>query len=119
MAKVLICDDAMFMRSTLKRIVQEAGHTVIAEADDGKECIEMYQMFHPDIVLMDITMPDMNGIEATQKITDIDKNAKIIMVSAMGQEQMVFAAIKAGAKDFIVKPFEAQRIVDCIGKYVL
>lgn len=119
MAKILICDDAMFMRQTLRRIVQEAGHSVIAEAADGAECIEMYQMFHPDIILMDITMPDMDGIEATQKIMAVDKNAKIVMVSAMGQQQMVFAAIAAGAKDFIVKPFEAQRIIDCIGKYVL
>lgn len=117
MAKILICDDAAFMRQALKQIVVPAGHEVIAEAADGNECILQYIKHKPDIILMDITMPDMDGITATQKIMEVDSNAKIIMVSAMGQQAMVFSAITSGAKDFIVKPFEPERIIQCIEKY--
>lgn len=118
MAKILICDDAAFMRQTLIQILRPTEHEVVAEAADGRECIEKYELYKPDIILMDITMPDMDGIEATQKIMAMDKNAKIIMVSAMGQQAMVFSAITSGAKDFIVKPFEPERIVECINKYI-
>lgn len=118
MANIMLVDDAAFMRQSLLRIVSAAGHTVVGEAGNGAEGIEQYQICKPDIVLMDITMPDMDGIEATQKIKAIDPNAKIIMVSAMGQQEKVFAAIAAGAKDFIVKPFEASKIVSCIQKYL-
>lgn len=118
MANIMLCDDAAFMRLTLKKIVEGAGHTVVAEAANGFEAIENYEIYRPDIVLMDITMPDMDGITAVSRIKQIDGAAKIIMVSAMGQQDKVFAAIAAGAKDFVVKPFESQRIVDCIKKYV-
>lgn len=118
MAKLLLCDDAIFIRGTIKQIVEKDGHSVIAEASDGTECIQQYQIYKPDIVLMDITMPDMDGITATKKIMEIDPNAKIIMVSAMGQQAMVFSAIEAGAKDFIVKPFQPEKILNCIRKYL-
>ena len=118
MAKILICDDAAFMRQALIQILKKTEHTVVAEAENGLDCIEKFGTYKPDVVLMDITMPDMNGIEATQQIMAMDKNAIIIIVSAMGQQAMVFSAITSGAKDFIVKPFEPERIIECIAKYV-
>lgn len=118
MAKILICDDAAFMRMTLVKIVEGAGHTVVDQAGNGRDCILKFKEWHPDIILMDITMPDMDGIEATKEIVALDPTVKIIMVSAMGQQEKVFAAISAGAKDFVVKPFEPHKIVECIGKYV-
>lgn len=118
MASILICDDAAFMRQTLIQILRKTDHTVVAEAENGLDCIEKYETYKPDVVLMDITMPDMDGIEATQRIVALDKNAKIIIVSAMGQQAMVFSAITSGAKDFIVKPFDPERIIECINKYV-
>lgn len=118
MAKILICDDAAFMRMTLVKIVEGAGHTVVDQAGNGRDCILKFKEWHPDIILMDITMPDMDGIEATKEIVALDPAVKIIMVSAMGQQEKVFAAISAGAKDFVVKPFEPHKIVECIGKYV-
>lgn len=118
MAKFLVCDDAMFMRHTLTEILKEVGHTVVAGAATGAECINLYQRLQPDIVLMDITMPDMDGITATREIMKINPKAKIIMVSAMGTQDKVFEAISAGAKDFIVKPFEKSKFLSCIAKYV-
>lgn len=118
MAKILLCDDAAFVRQTIARILKPTGHEVVGEAANGKECIQLYKVVKPDIVMMDITMPDMDGIEATKHIVAHDPNAKIIMVSAMGQQEKVFAAIAAGAKDFIVKPFEPSKIISCIRKYV-
>lgn len=118
MAKIMLCDDATFMRLTLKKILEGVGHEIVAEAGNGLEAVENYDIFHPEIVLMDITMPEMDGIEAVKEIKKIDPAAKVIMVSAMGQQDKVFAAIAAGAKDFVVKPFESQRIIDCIKKYV-
>lgn len=118
MASILICDDAAFMRQTLIQILRKTDHTVVAEAENGLDCIGKYETYKPDVVLMDITMPDMDGIEATQRIVALDKNAKIIIVSAMGQQAMVFSAITSGAKDFIVKPFDPERIIECINKYV-
>ena len=118
MATIMICDDAAFMRLTLKKIVEGAGHKVVAEAQNGIEAVENYDIFRPEIVLMDITMPEMDGIAAVKEIKKSDESAKIIMVSAMGQQDKVFAAIAAGAKDFVVKPFESQRIIECIKKYV-
>lgn len=117
MARILICDDAAFMRMTLVKIVEGAGHTAVAQASTGKECIEMYSLFKPDIILMDITMPDMDGITATKNIVALNKDVTIIMVSALGMQAKVFEAIAAGAKDFIVKPFEPDKIVSCIAKY--
>ena len=112
MANVLVCDDAAFMRMTLIKILKEAGHVTVGEAVNGIEALK------PDIVLMDITMPDRDGLEATHDITTYDPNATIIMVSAMGQQEKVFAAIANGAKDFIVKPFDPDKIVQCIAKYI-
>lgn len=118
MAKILIVDDAMFMRAAVKKTVEEAGHIVVAEAGNGMQAIEQYSAAGPDLVLMDITMPDMDGIEATKRIIAIDPEAKIVMVSAMGQMEMVVRAINAGAKDFIVKPVDADKLKSCVKKYV-
>lgn len=118
MARILLCDDATFVRQTIAKILMTTEHEVVGEASNGKECIQQYKLCKPDIVMMDITMPDMDGIEATKQIVALDEHAKIIMVSAMGQQEKVFAAIAAGAKDFIVKPFEPSKIISCIGKYI-
>ncbi|MCR4650445.1 MAG: response regulator [Lachnospiraceae bacterium] len=117
MAGLLICDDALFVRGALSKIVTEDGHRVLAEASDGEEAIRLYKAYKPDLVMMDITMPDMDGIQATRKIIAFDPNAKIIMVSAMGQMEKVVEAITAGATDFIVKPFDEEHVKECIKKY--
>jgi len=114
--KVLIVDDAAFMRMLLKDIVTKAGYEVVGEASNGAEAVEKYKELKPDIVTMDITMPEMNGIEATKEIMKLDPNANIIMCSAMGQQMMVVEAIQAGAKDFIVKPFQQGRVVEALSK---
>jgi two-component system chemotaxis response regulator CheY len=116
MSKVLIVDDAAFMRMMLKDILEKNGFEVVGEAPNGLKAVELYQNVRPDIVTMDITMPDMDGIEAVKKIKSIDSAAKIIMCSAMGQQNMVMEAIKAGARDFIVKPFQGDRVVEAIKK---
>lgn len=112
--KILICDDTMFMRTVLKNLLSESGYEVVGEAENGKIAIKKFKEFKPDLVLMDITMPEMDGIEALQEIMKIDSTAKVIMCSAMGQEKMVAAAIKGGAKDFVVKPFENERVIQAI-----
>lgn len=114
--RILIVDDAAFMRMLLKDIITKGGYEVVGEASNGAEAVEKYKELKPDIVTMDITMPDMNGIEATKKIMEIDPNANIIMCSAMGQQMMVVEAIQAGAKDFIVKPFQQGRVVEALSK---
>ena len=116
MNKVLIVDDAAFMRMMLKDILEKNGFQVIGEAANGVKAVELYESLSPDIVTMDITMPDMDGIEAVKKIKAVDSTAKIIMCSAMGQQNMVMDAIKAGARDFIVKPFQGDRVVEAIRK---
>lgn len=118
MASILVCDDAAFMRMTLIKILKEAGHEVIGEAANGIEAFERYKVLKPDVVLMDITMPDRNGLEATKDITEYDPEATVIMVSALGQQDKVFTAIANGAKDFVVKPFEPDKIIQCISKYI-
>ena len=118
MASILVCDDAAFMRMTLIKILKEAGHDVIGEAANGIEALEKYKVLKPDVVLMDITMPDRNGLEATKDITEYDSEATVIMVSALGQQDKVFTAIANGAKDFVVKPFEPDKIIQCISKYI-
>lgn len=114
--KILICDDARFMRNYLKDIVEAEGYEVIGEAINGQTVIDLYKELKPDIVLMDITMPLKSGIEAVEDIISFDPNAKIIMCSAMGQDIMVIEALKAGAVDFIVKPFQAKSIIEAINK---
>lgn len=111
--KILIVDDASFMRMMLKDILSKEGYAII-EAVDGKDAVEKYKIEMPDIVTMDITMPNMTGIESLKEIKKLDSHAKVIMCSAMGQQNMVIEAIQAGAKDFIVKPFEAERVKNAI-----
>ena len=115
---ILICDDAAFMRMMIKDILTKDGYTVIGEAANGAEGVEKYSQLKPDLVMMDITMPEMNGIEALKKIKEGDASANVIMCSAMGQQAMVIEAIQSGAKDFIVKPFQADRVLEAIKKVV-
>lgn len=116
MAKILITDDAAFMRMQLKNILTKLGHEVVGEAENGFVAIEKYKELNPDLVTMDITMPELNGVEAVKGIKKIDAQANIIMCSAMGQQSLVIEAIQAGAKDFIVKPFTAERIEEAVEK---
>ncbi|AYD40724.1 response regulator [Clostridium fermenticellae] len=116
MAKILIVDDAAFMRMMIKDILEKNGFEVIGEANNGAKAVELYKKEKPDIVTMDITMPDMDGIEAVKAIKAFDPEAKIVMCSAMGQQTMVMDAIKAGARDFIVKPFQPDRVLEAIKK---
>ncbi|KAB2337520.1 response regulator [Cytobacillus depressus] len=114
--KILIVDDAAFMRMMIKDILSKNGYEVVAEAADGAQAVEKYKETQPDLVTMDITMPEMDGISALKEIKKMNPNAKVIMCSAMGQQAMVIDAIQAGAKDFIVKPFQADRVLEAIGK---
>lgn len=111
MASVLIVDDAAFMRLTLKQMIEAHGHSVAGEAADGKEAVRKYIEVKPDVVMLDITMPEMDGIEALKHIKEADPKAKIIICSAMGQQTMIAQAIQNGAKDFVVKPFEEKRLI--------
>ena len=112
--RILIVDDAAFMRMMIKDILTKNGFEVVGEAADGVQAIEKYNELKPDLVTMDITMPEMDGIAALKEIKAKDPNAIIIMCSAMGQQAMVIDAIQAGAKDFIVKPFQADRVIEAI-----
>ncbi|GMA59017.1 two-component system chemotaxis response regulator CheY [Alicyclobacillus sacchari] len=116
MAKILVVDDAAFMRMMIKDILTKNGFEVVGEAADGLQAVEKYQELKPDLVTMDITMPEVDGIEALKRIRAIDPNARVIVCSAMGQQAMVIDAIQAGAKDFIVKPFQADRVVEAVQK---
>ncbi|MBO4374036.1 MAG: response regulator [Lachnospiraceae bacterium] len=119
MAKnILICDDAAFMRMMIKDILSKNGYNVAGEAENGAKAVEKYAEVKPDLVLMDITMPEMDGIQALKKIKENDPAALVIMCSAMGQQAMVIEAIQAGAKDFIVKPFQAERVLEAVKKVV-
>ena len=119
MAKnILICDDAAFMRMMIKDILTKNGYNVAAEAENGAKAVEKYNEVNPDLVLMDITMPEMDGIQALKKIKENDPSALVIMCSAMGQQAMVIESIQAGAKDFIVKPFQADRVLEAVQKVV-
>ena len=115
---ILVCDDAAFMRMMIKDILTKNGYNVVAEAENGLKAVEKFNEAKPDLVLMDITMPEMDGIQALKKIKEIDSNAAIIMCSAMGQQAMVIEAIQSGAKDFIVKPFQAERVLEAVKKVV-
>ena len=119
MAKnILICDDAAFMRMMIKDIITKNGYNVVGEAENGLKAVEKYTETKPDLVLMDITMPEMDGIQALKKIKELDSGATVIMCSAMGQQAMVIESIQAGAKDFIVKPFQADRVIEAVKKVV-
>ena len=116
MYKILVVDDAGFMRKMVQTHLTKAGYTDFIEGEDGARAVELYKENKPDLVIMDITMPNMNGIDALREIKSNDPDAKVVMCSAMGQEAMVMAAIKLGALDFIDKPFQADRIVQTVNK---
>jgi two-component system chemotaxis response regulator CheY len=114
--KILVVDDAAFMRMMIKDILVKNGYEVVGEATNGAEAVVRYKELQPDLVTMDITMPEMDGISAVKAIKQLDPAARIIMCSAMGQQAMVLEAIQAGARDFIVKPFQADRVIDAVKK---
>jgi two-component system chemotaxis response regulator CheY len=116
MSKIMVVDDAAFMRITIKNMLKKSAHIVIGEAENGRKAVERYRALQPDIVTMDITMPEMDGLEALREILRINPTANIIMVSAMGQEAMVREAIMTGAKGFIVKPFKEDGILSAIDR---
>ena len=119
MAKnILICDDAAFMRMMSKDILTKNGYNVVGEAENGVKAVEKYNELKPDLVLMDITMPEMDGIQALKAIKAADSSAMVIMCSAMGQQAMVIESIQSGAKDFIVKPFQQDRVLEAVRKVV-
>lgn len=112
--RILICDDAIFMRTMIADILSGAGYEIAGEADSGLQAIERYKTIKPDLVTMDIVMPDMGGIDAVKEIVASDPDARILMCSAMGQQALVVEAIQAGAKDFVVKPFQAGRVLEAV-----
>ncbi|MBN2796993.1 MAG: response regulator [Clostridia bacterium] len=115
---ILVVDDAAFMRMMIKDVLTKNGYEILGEAENGQKAIEKFKELHPDLVIMDITMPEVDGIQAVKEIKKIDSNAKIIMCSAMGQQAMVIESIQAGARDFIVKPFQADRVVEAVKKVI-
>lgn len=115
MGRILIVDDTLFMRTLLKNILSSGGHEIAGEAEDGDIGVTKYRELKPDLVTMDVVMPKMNGIEALKAIKALDPNARVIMCTAVGQEQMVKLAIKSGARGYIVKPFQAPKVLEEIG----
>ena len=111
---VLVCDDAIFMRTMISDILTQAGYEVVGEAETGAQAVERYRALKPDLVTMDIVMPDMSGIDAVREICRTDPEARILMCSAMGQQALVVEAIQAGAKDFVVKPFQPSRVLEAV-----
>lgn len=118
MANILLVDDAAFMRMMLKDILTKNGYTVVGEAENGLKAIDKYRELKPDLALMDITMPEMDGLQALKKIKGEWPDAKVVMCSAMGQQAMVIEAIQSGARDFIVKPFQPDRVLEAVRKVV-
>jgi two-component system chemotaxis response regulator CheY len=116
MARVLVVDDAAFMRKMLGDALSKGGHEVVGEAGNGVEAVDRFRDLKPDVTTLDITMPEKDGLAALKEILTLDPAARVVMCSALGQESKVLEAIKAGAKDFVVKPFQADRVVDAIGK---
>ena len=117
-AKVLVVDDAAFMRMMIKDILSKNGYEVVGEAENGAVAVQKFSELRPDLTTMDITMPEMDGITAVKEIKKIDPAAKVIMCSAMGQQSMVIEAIQSGARDFIVKPFQPDRVLEAVSKVV-
>jgi len=115
-ATIMIVDDAAFMRMMLKDILSKNGFTVVGEAENGAIAVDKYMELQPNLTIMDITMPEMDGLQAVKEIRKRDAKARIIMCSAMGQQAMVIEAIQSGAKDFVVKPFQADRVVEAVTK---
>ena len=116
MPSVLIADDAAFMRMMIKNILTEAGYEIAGEAENGVVAVAKWKELRPDLTTMDITMPEMDGIAALKEIREADPSAKVVMCSAMGQQAMVIESIQAGARDFIVKPFQADRVIEAVSK---
>lgn len=116
MANILVVDDAAFMRLSIKQILEKNGHTMIAEAADGKEAIQKYTEYNPDVTILDITMPEMSGLDALAHIKESDPKAKVVICSALGQQEQLAKAIQLGAKDFIVKPFDPDRMIAALNK---
>jgi len=116
MARILVVDDAAFMRKMVTDALTKGGHEVIGEAGNGAEAVQQYQTLKPDLTTLDITMPEKDGLSALKDIMAMDPSAKVIMCSALGQESKVLESIKLGAKDFVVKPFQADRVIEAIGK---
>lgn len=116
MARILVVDDAAFMRKVLTDALSKGGHEVVAEASNGGEALERFQDAKPDLTTLDITMPEVDGLEALKNILASDPSAKVIMCSALGAEDKVLEAIKAGAKDFVVKPFQPDRVLEAVGR---
>lgn len=114
--KVMVVDDAAFMRMMLKDILSKNGYEVVGEAENGQVAVDKFKELRPDLVTMDITMPEMDGITAVRAIKSMETNARIVMCSAMGQQAMVIDAIQAGARDFIVKPFQPERVLEAVEK---
>jgi two-component system chemotaxis response regulator CheY len=111
---VLVCDDAIFMRTMISDILAQSGYEIVGEAETGVQAIERYKQLKPDLVTMDIVMPDLGGIEAVREIVKFDPAARILMCSAMGQQALVVEAIQAGARDFVVKPFQPSRVLEAV-----
>lgn len=116
MANIVLVDDSNFLKNLLSNMIKRIGHNVVGLGKDGKEAIELYKKLKPDIIFLDITMPVLNGLEASKQILDYDKNANIVICSAMGQKFMILDAINIGVKDFVVKPFEEKKIKEIIDK---
>ncbi|WHY63640.1 response regulator [Cytobacillus firmus] len=116
MARILIVDDAKFMRVTLSSILKKADHEIVGEGENGKDAVDLFVNLKPDLVMMDITMPEMSGLEAVREIKRDNPNAKVIMCSAMGQQKVVVESIEAGAKDFIIKPFDEGRVLEAVNR---
>ena len=115
-ARILIVDDALFMRNMLRNIFSESGFEVVGEAQNGNEAVDKFRELQPDLVTMDIVMPEKNGIEALKEIIAASENAKIVICSALGQESLIMEALEAGAKDFIVKPFKPPKVIEVAQK---
>ena len=113
-ARILVCDDALFMRTLVADILEQAGFTVCGHAETGAQAVAQYTALQPDLVTMDIVMPDMGGIDAVRAITALDPSARIVMCSAMGQQALVNEALHAGAADFVVKPFQPKRVIEAV-----
>jgi two-component system chemotaxis response regulator CheY len=116
MARVLVVDDAAFMRKVLTDALAQGGHDVVGEAANGVEAVAQFQALNPDVTTLDITMPEKDGLEALREILASNPGARVIMCSALGQESKVLESIKCGAKDFVVKPFQAERVLEAVGK---
>lgn len=116
MARVLVVDDAAFMRKMVSDVLIKGGHEVVGEAGDGTEAVSRFQELKPEVTTLDITMPQKDGITALREIIELDPTARVVMCSALGQETKVLESIKAGAKDFVVKPFQAERVLEAVGK---